>query len=201
MPASHASFSLLHRARRQEKQRTLWLSAAAIAMGCGVWATHFIAMLAYRTPMLVGYDVPLTVLSALIAVCLSGVGLWLVLRGWRLLGGVICGAMIGAMHYTGMAGFEGPFWIEWDSGYVAASLAIGVALSSLAFFVLPRAGTLQGRALVVTLFTLAICGMHFTGMTAATLAFAPLPNTPHKRREEHTSELQSLMRISYAVFC
>src|SRR3546814_6876903 len=83
MLASHASFSLLHRARRQEKQRTLWLSAAAIAMGCGVWATHFIAMLAYRTPMLVGYDVPLTVLSALIAVCLSGVGLWLVLRGWR----------------------------------------------------------------------------------------------------------------------
>src|SRR3546814_18668193 len=75
----------------------------------------------------------------------SGVVLWLVLRGWRLLGGVICGAMIGAMHYTGMAGFEGPFWIEWDSGYVAASLAIGVALSSLAFFVLPRAGTLQGR--------------------------------------------------------
>src|SRR3546814_12967756 len=72
MLASHASFSLLHRARRQEKQRTLWLSAAAIAMGCGVWATHFIAMLAYRTPMLVGYDVPLTVLSALIAVCLSG---------------------------------------------------------------------------------------------------------------------------------
>src|SRR3546814_7686779 len=24
---------------------------------------------------------------------------------------------------------------------------------------------------------------------------------PHKRSEEHTSELQSLMRISYAVFC
>src|SRR3546814_2299278 len=25
--------------------------------------------------------------------------------------------------------------------------------------------------------------------------------TPHVRSEEHTSELQSLMRISYAVFC
>src|SRR3546814_1719458 len=24
---------------------------------------------------------------------------------------------------------------------------------------------------------------------------------PHRRSEEHTSELQSLMRISYAVFC
>src|SRR3546814_1644123 len=28
----------------------------------------------------------------------------------------------------------------------------------------------------------------------------PLPN-PYDRSEEHTSELQSLMRISYAVFC
>src|SRR3546814_7190849 len=27
------------------------------------------------------------------------------------------------------------------------------------------------------------------------------PRDPHSRSEEHTSELQSLMRISYAVFC
>src|SRR3546814_18992497 len=129
-------------------------------MGCGVWATHFIAMLAYRTPMLVGYDVPLTVLSALIAVCLSGVGLWLVLRGWRLLGGVICGAMIGAMHYTGMDGFAGPFWIEWDSGYVAASLALGVPLSSLAFLLFPTACKLHGCAPCVNSLALSSPGTH-----------------------------------------
>src|SRR3546814_5860131 len=40
----------------------------------------------------------------------------------------------------------------------------------------------------------------------ATLAAPPLPQTPEPhastgRSEEHTSELQSLMRISYAVFC
>src|SRR3546814_8863566 len=29
----------------------------------------------------------------------------------------------------------------------------------------------------------------------------PPPNAAHFRSEEHTSELQSLMRISYAVFC
>src|SRR3546814_2372583 len=41
-----------------------------------------------------------------------------------------------------------------------------------------------------------------TGMTAAGLF--SLPSTSRQRRkrsEEHTSELQSLMRISYAVFC
>src|SRR3546814_2414847 len=30
---------------------------------------------------------------------------------------------------------------------------------------------------------------------------APLPPRRKRRSEEHTSELQSLMRISYAVFC
>src|SRR3546814_6832786 len=38
------------------------------------------------------------------------------------------------------------------------------------------------------------------GQTAAVIG--RLPNlTEHNRSEEHTSELQSLMRISYAVFC
>src|SRR3546814_10715076 len=36
----------------------------------------------------------------------------------------------------------------------------------------------------------------------ATASVSPSPVTPRIRRsEEHTSELQSLMRISYAVFC
>src|SRR3546814_6830078 len=32
-------------------------------------------------------------------------------------------------------------------------------------------------------------------------SYTPRPLGPKKRSEEHTSELQSLMRISYAVFC
>src|SRR3546814_9065003 len=33
------------------------------------------------------------------------------------------------------------------------------------------------------------------------VAALPLVGAPGKRSEEHTSELQSLMRISYAIFC
>src|SRR3546814_6794037 len=36
---------------------------------------------------------------------------------------------------------------------------------------------------------------------ASRQARLPRRACPHKRSEEHTSELQSLMRISYAVFC
>src|SRR3546814_6018883 len=43
-------------------------------------------------------------------------------------------------------------------------------------------------------------GQRFTACSAALLlALAPLPAAA--RSEEHTSELQSLMRNSYAVFC
>src|SRR3546814_1921697 len=43
----------------------------------------------------------------------------------------------------------------------------------------------------------ALCG----SMLALPLGLITLPTLPIERSEEHTSELQSLMRISYAVFC
>src|SRR3546814_17975830 len=97
--ASHTCFSLLYRAGQQQGKQTLaWLAAAAVAMGSGVWATHFVAMLAYRTPLMVGYDIPLSSLSAAIAIGFSGVALWLALHCLRFLGGAVHGAMIGPMQ-------------------------------------------------------------------------------------------------------
>src|SRR3546814_9502725 len=39
------------------------------------------------------------------------------------------------------------------------------------------------------------------GQTIASRALQTFAEHPDRRSEEHTSELQSLMRISYAVFC
>src|SRR3546814_7853714 len=39
------------------------------------------------------------------------------------------------------------------------------------------------------------------GVPLAVMCFEPTPREYFTRSEEHTSELQSLMRISYAVFC
>src|SRR3546814_2233059 len=46
-----------------------------------------------------------------------------------------------------------------------------------------------------------VCGTGFDGLKLS--GFSREHDYPHYRRrsEEHTSELQSLMRISYAVFC
>src|SRR3546814_6509040 len=43
--------------------------------------------------------------------------------------------------------------------------------------------------------------VHMAGERMKMMAGLDILNVPYKRSEEHTSELQSLMRISYAVFC
>src|SRR3546814_5302648 len=44
-------------------------------------------------------------------------------------------------------------------------------------------------------------GIAASGSSTVTASNASIAVTGEKRSEEHTSELQSLMRISYAVFC
>ena len=49
--ASLVAVSLFHRARAargRARSRQAWLLLAGTATGCGIWATHFIAMLAYE---------------------------------------------------------------------------------------------------------------------------------------------------------
>jgi len=48
--------------------RRLWLAAAAITMGGGIWSMHFIGMLAFSMPIPMSYDVGLTLLSLLLAI-------------------------------------------------------------------------------------------------------------------------------------
>src|SRR3546814_12089632 len=59
-----------------------------------------------------------------------------------------------------------------------------------------------------TLFRSAACAapgrkrvMRRVGRSQRMMSRLPCPSAPNRRSEEHTSELQSLMRISYAVFC
>src|ERR1044071_3625418 len=60
--------------------RLRWLTGAAVVTGCGVWSTHFVAMLAFKPSLPIGYDTGLTILSIAIAITVTwlglGLGLW-----------------------------------------------------------------------------------------------------------------------------
>src|ERR1700680_2531077 len=79
--ASGVAISLFHRAQATRgRARLVWLSLDAAAGGCGIWATHFIAMLAYQPDVGAGYTLGLTILSLVFAAVISGAGLSTALR-------------------------------------------------------------------------------------------------------------------------
>ena len=114
-----AFFLLLARAGEcADHRRESWLATAAFAGGLSVWATHFVAMLAYQGTVAIEFDLIVTTLSAVIAIA----GFWVVLRLFdfnsmktNLLAG-FCGALvIAAMHFTGMAAVKAAASIECDT--------------------------------------------------------------------------------------
>src|SRR5215212_510532 len=60
--------------------RAGWVIGGAIAMGCGIWSMHFVAMLALRLPLPIRYDVTLTMLSLVVAIVAAGLALLLANR-------------------------------------------------------------------------------------------------------------------------
>lgn len=148
------------------------LSVAAITIGGGIWSMHFVGMLALRLPIPISYDVLWTLVSALVAILVTGVGLFFVaverftLR--RLgLASLFMGSGIAAMHYIGMAAVRANCVITYDPALVGLSVLIGIASSALALWLaFQRRGVVQ-TAVGALVLGAAISGMHYTGMAAA----------------------------------
>src|SRR3984893_4018722 len=177
--ASFAAINLLHHARKSHGQmRGMWLAVSAISTGFGIWATHFVAMLAFTPGIPSGYNVILTILSLVAAILLTGAGLAVSLaRNWRRgpwLGGAIVGSRIAAMHYTGMAAFEIQGIILWDSALVAASIVLGAAIGAVALPVGLHGREQRWKIGGAVLLTLAICSHHFTAMGAVSIIPDPM---------------------------
>ncbi len=157
-------------------RRQAILATGALALGGGIWSMHFIGMLAFELCAQVAFDAHITAISMVPAVIASWVALALLARhqldGWRLVvGGVLVGAGIGTMHYTGMAAMEMSLALRYDPLWFAASIVVAVLLAMLALWI--RFG-LAGRihrhwaiALGGLVMGCAIAGMHYTAMGAA----------------------------------
>src|SRR5436305_8276379 len=176
--ASFAAINLLHHARQSDgHMRGLWLAVSAISTGFGIWATHFVAMLAFTPGIPSGYNIILTILSLLAAILLTGVGLAVSLvPSWRhgpWLGGAIVAGGIAAMHYTGMAAFEIEGIILWDSTLVVASIVLGAAIGAVALPVGLHGRQEKWKIGGAVLLTLAICSHHFTAMGAVSIVPDP----------------------------
>jgi diguanylate cyclase (GGDEF)-like protein len=167
--ASGVAISLFHRAQAtQGRARSVWLGLDAAAGGCGIWATHFIAMLAYQPDAGVGYGLGLTILSLVFAVVITGAGLSVALRYQAAqsatIGGMIVGIGIAAMHYTGMLALELSGQITWSLDFVLISLMLGGLFGATSLIVASRGDNLWHSLAATGLFALAILSLHFTAM-------------------------------------
>jgi diguanylate cyclase (GGDEF)-like protein len=172
--ASAVAVSLFHRARAsQGRARVVWIALDAAVGGCGIWATHFIAMLAYDPGAGAGYSIPITLLSLVFAISIVAIGLCIALassRQWVVaLGGAVIGGGVAAMHYTGMAALELPAFIVWSSDLVVASIVFGSLFAAIALLVAARRDNAVYTVTATGLLTIAIVSHHFTAMGAITL--------------------------------
>jgi signal transduction histidine kinase len=185
--ASYAALSVAGRIRATDSRdkRRIWLLAGSLTMGGGVWAMHFIAMLALKLPIAISYDVKITILSTVPAVLSSGVMLEMISRQkiskLILLASVLMGLGIGAMHYIGMAAMLGiprRLVMLFEPRLAALSVLTAVVLSGVALwidFIVERnpkkRHTLWAKIGAALVMGFAVSGMHYSGM-AATYFFA-----------------------------
>jgi NO-binding membrane sensor protein with MHYT domain len=159
-------------------------------MGVGVWAMHFVGMLAFKLPVKVAYDLPITAVSIVPAILVSAVVLLITSRAkienhQLVLGGILMGIGIGAMHYIGMAAMRTAARMLYDPVLFALSILVGMGLATLALHAtflarserwsLPQGWAKPGAALVMGS---AVAGMHYTGMAAATFSRPATPLRP-----------------------
>ncbi|OED49805.1 MHYT domain-containing protein [Leisingera sp. S232] len=153
------------------------VSLAAVALGGGIWAMHFVAMLGLQMPVLFYYDAAITLVSALVAILIVGAALILLhFTGRSRLTIAMAGGLVGvgilAMHYIGMAGLELCRAVYTPAGVILSSVA-AIALCMLAFGIAYGQRTNRHIVLGTICFAAAVCSVHFLAMAGTRFAAVP----------------------------
>jgi len=172
--ASFTAVSLQERARStSEKARVKWIVLTAVAIGTGIWATHFIAMLAYDIGIPVRYALLPTIGSLFVAILVSGLGFHFATyhrtKRARGLAGLIIGSGIAGMHFIGMAGVQIQGTMAHQVDFVFLALGLGLGLSVMALVGMNKTQDVVRHGVATTLLTAAICGLHFIAMAGLTI--------------------------------
>jgi NO-binding membrane sensor protein with MHYT domain/nitrogen-specific signal transduction histidine kinase/CheY-like chemotaxis protein len=177
--AAFASYSALDLGGRVALARgaapRVWLVAAAIAMGGGIWSMHFIAMLAFIMPIPMSYDIGLTTLSLGVAIFVTGAGFYFINRHSApplplVFSGIFMGLGIAAMHYIGMAAMREHAELSYDVLFVALSLVIAILASTAALWLAFRTTDVGQKLVAAVIMGVAISGMHYSAMRGTTFS-------------------------------
>ena len=179
--ASYTALDLAGRVRASVGvARRAWLATAALAMGGGIWAMHFVAMLAFSMPgMEVGYDIGLTIQSLFVAVGATGIGFLVMTRATQarpmvlLTSGILMGVGIAAMHYLGMAAMRMQADLSFDHLWATVSVLIAIGAATVALWLTVRTSQLIERIGAAVVMGIAVAGMHYAAMRGSVFRMRP----------------------------
>lgn len=180
--ASYTALRLISRGRPADGwPHKVWIGAAAVVLGAGIWSMHFVGMLAFSMPgMAADYDPALTSFSLAAAVGFTAAGF--AIGGGRpssaiitIGAGSLMGAGIVAMHYMGMAAMRMPATVTYSPWWVAVSVFIAVGAATSAIWIASRERSRRHHILAAVAMGIAIGGMHYTAMHAAQFQVSPEP--------------------------
>jgi len=195
---------------RSSGLQVLWIVLGGLTLGGGIWAMHFIGMLALQLEIPVRYDFGETIASLLIASIASGFALFQVAQPefrWpqQVLGATVTGGAIASMHYIGMAAIRAPATMETSSAIVGLSIAIAIAVSGAAQWILRRFESVDRarelwRWCASIVMGLAVASMHYTAMLG--VRFVPDPGVAQASFESlDPLRLTELVSVGIFLFC
>ena len=183
--ACAGSFAMLNIAERvshveEATAQRQWRLLGAFCLAGGIWAMHFITMLAFEAPLETHYDLPVTGVSLLIMLIAAILAMNTLgqpeLPPLKYLQASTCiGLGIAGMHYTGMAAMHSEAVQYYQPDLFVLSVVIAIVASLGALFLARhfRNGGGMFHQLLKYFASLLMGGgivsMHFTGMSALTL--------------------------------
>jgi NO-binding membrane sensor protein with MHYT domain len=180
--------------------------AAGVALGgVGVWAMHFIGMLALKLDLASSYSLVETGASLLAAIVAASIALAFVAKApdhlARLLGaGLVLGMSVVVMHYLGMYGLKFGGFIQWNYAVVGLSALIAVVAATAALWLAFNTVSMARRVLAALVMGVAVCAMHYTGMAAAEFVCTTANRTAIPTGFGYMSSLNLSSMVAIAAF-
>src|SRR3989454_5231321 len=210
MFASYAALDLASRVTAAGGwTRAVWLLGGAGAMGTGIWAMHYIGMLAFILPIPVAYHWPTVLLSLLAAILASVIALYVVSRqkmgaSRAVAGSVLMGAGIASMHYIGMAAMRLPAICQFNSFLVVLSVVFAILISLAALWITfhfrdEKTGIGREKLAGAVVMGAAIPVMHYTGMAAASFTPSGMPADPSHAVSISTLGTAGIAAVTFMV--
>lgn len=175
--AAYSSINLISKVSHASgKIRSLWLLSGACILGSGIWAMHFVGILASRLPFEVGYHPGMAILSLLVGMtaCYFALHLGFTanLNTWQLIvSSFLLGGGISGMHFIGMSSMEIEATIHYNFLTQALAFMMAVLSSYVGIYLFRRFKDIPGfsrwKLYSSLCIGVAMTGMHYTSIGAS----------------------------------